>query len=551
MGKLTPERWRQVSPLLDRALEMTGEERRLWLADVRLRDAAMADELETLVRERGLASREAFLEESPAPPVSGRSLAGQAFGAYTLASLIGQGGMGNVWLAHRSDGRYEGAAAVKLLNASLVGRAGEERFHREGNILARLADPHIARLLDAGVSPSGQPYLVLEYVEGEPIDRFCDRHGLDVGERLRLFLDVLVAVSHAHANLIVHRDIKPSNVLVDDDGRVKLLDFGIAKLLEGEGEAGATTALTREAGRALTPEFAAPEQITGGAVTTATDVYALGVLLYVLLTGRHPAEGSRHSPAELVRFVLEGEPERPSSAAAGRREASPEACRGRASARATTPDALHRLLRGDLDTIVAKALKKNPAERYASVTALADDLRRYLRQRADRRAPRHARLSRGEVRPPAPSRSSRSGPRGRRPIRRAASPSSRNPARRGASATSRRPSSRGRPRRAISWVPPERGRSRGQEVLGRRAPGSGRGPDRQAVLGQRLAAGRDAGRRRRAVLQRRAVRQGRAPLPPRCRDLTPVQRSGPPGDGRSAPSLSRGSPVESDRWPRP
>ena len=156
--------------------------------------------------------------------------------------------MGSVWLARRSDGRFEGSAAVKLLNPSLVGRAGEERFRREGSILARLTHPHIARLLDAGVSSTGQPYLVLEYVDGEPIDRYCDAKGLDVEARLRLFLDVLAAVAHAHANLIVHRDIKPSNVLVGTDGQVKLLDFGIAKLLEEEAGGGEATALTREGG---------------------------------------------------------------------------------------------------------------------------------------------------------------------------------------------------------------------------------------------------------------------------------------------------------------
>ena len=360
MTNLDRDRWRIVSPHLDEALELPDADRAAWLARLRLRDPTLAAEVQSLLDERGLASREGFLARPTrllAPP---RSLAGQTFGSYTLVSLIGQGGMGNVWLARRSDGRFEGEAAVKLLNASLVGRAGEERFRREGHILARLADPHIARLLDAGVSASGQPYLVLEYVEGQPIDAYCRDRGLSVEERLRLFLDVLEAVAHAHANLIVHRDIKPSNVLVDRAGRAKLLDFGIAKLLEGEGGDGSETALTREGGRALTPEFAAPEQITGGAVTTATDVYALGTLLYLLLTERHPTGPSRRSPAELVRAIVDTEPDRVSVAA---------------------PERLRRALKGDLDTIVAKALKKNPAERYASVTALADDIARHLEHR--------------------------------------------------------------------------------------------------------------------------------------------------------------------------
>jgi serine/threonine protein kinase len=184
--------------------------------------------------------------------------------------------MGIVWSAMRSDGRFEGRVAVKLLNAALVGRAGEARFKREGTILARLTHPHIARLIDAGVSPSAQPYLVLEYIEGRHIDRYCDDERLSIDHRIRLFLDVQAAVAHAHAMLIVHRDLKPSNVLVTADGQVKLLDFGIAKLLEGEAAGEPATLLTREGDLALTPKYAAPEQVMGRPVTTATDVYALG-----------------------------------------------------------------------------------------------------------------------------------------------------------------------------------------------------------------------------------------------------------------------------------
>jgi len=272
------------------------------------------------------------------------SLAGQKVGSYTLLSPIGQGGMGTVWLAQRSDGRFEGRAAVKFLNAGLIGQAGGERFRREGSILARLADPHIARLIDAGVSSFGQPYLVLEYVEGEPIDRYCNVRGLGTEARIRLFLEVLDALVHAHSNLIVHRDIKPSNVLVTADGSVKLLDFGIAKLLEEAGESADATALTREGGVALTPEFAAPEQVLGGAITTATDVYSSGVLLFVLLGG----ERRSGSPAEAMRALVGGEfPRLPAA-------------------------------RGDLATILAKALKQKPAERYALAAAFAEDLRHYL-----------------------------------------------------------------------------------------------------------------------------------------------------------------------------
>ncbi len=358
MALLGRERWQAVSPYLERALELGSEERRAWLESVRAQDPALAHDLQELLQERTALLRERFLEDSPVVPPVSPSLAGQTMGAYTVVSQIGQGGMGSVWLARRSDGRFEGRAAVKLLNAALVGHAGEERFRREGSILARLAHPHIARIIDAGVSPAGPPYLVLEYVEGVPIDRYCDDEGLGVEARVRLFLDVLAAVAHAHANLVVHRDIKPSNVLVGAGGQAKLLDFGIAKLLEEGAGANDAGALTREGGRALTPEYAAPEQVTGGAITTATDVYALGTLLYLLLSGRHPAEAARRSPAELLRAIVELEPPRLSEAA-------------------SEPKARH-ALRGDLDTVVAKALRKDPQERYASVTALADDLRRHL-----------------------------------------------------------------------------------------------------------------------------------------------------------------------------
>jgi eukaryotic-like serine/threonine-protein kinase len=322
-------------------------------------------------------------------------LAGQSVGAYRLISTIGHGGMGTVWLAERNDGRFLRKAAVKFLSVALVGQGGEERFQREGAILARLANPNIAELLDAGVSGSGQPYLILEYVEGERIDHYCDERKLDIRSRIRLFLDVLTAVAHAHANLIVHRDIKPSNVLVNKDDHVKLLDFGIAKLLKGEGQEGAATLLTQEGGSALTPEYAAPEQITGGPVTTETDVYGLGVLLYVLLTGQHPAGPEPRSPAELLRAIAEIDPPLPSEVAAS----DTERAQMDALSRGISADKLSRQLRGDLDTIIAKALKKNPRERYSSVTGMADDLGRYLRNepigaRADTMAYRAAKFVR-------------------------------------------------------------------------------------------------------------------------------------------------------------
>lgn len=353
MTPISGERWRVASSYLDLVLDAPESEQERYLTLLRSFDPTIADDVaELLARHRALVG-DRFLEDGPPVPMSSPG-AGARVGSYLLKEPIGYGGMGTVWLADRIDGRYEGRAAVKLLNAALVGPAGEARFVQEGTILAKLTHPNIARLVDAGLSPANQAYLVLEYVEGRDIDVFCDAEQLPVEARIRLFLDVLDAVAHAHANLIVHRDLKPKNVLVTSDGQVKLLDFGIAKLLEGaEGRSDVTVAQSS----GLTPRYASPEQIRGEAVTTATDVYALGVLLYVLLAGRHPAGNESLSAAELVKSILEIDPKPPSEVA---------------------PEDRRRHLAGDLDTIVLKALRKNPAERYQSGSAFADDLRRYL-----------------------------------------------------------------------------------------------------------------------------------------------------------------------------
>jgi serine/threonine-protein kinase len=372
MPRLDADRWQVLVPHLDRAFELDREERPRWLASLRDGDPLLASEVEALLEKHRSLEARRFLDRGPLFERPAPALAGQVLGSYRLLSPIGRGGMGSVWLAERCDGRFRGEVAVKILNASLVGRDGEARFEREGSILARLRHPHIAHLIDAGVSAQGQPYLVLERVDGERIDSYCDARGLGVPERIRLFLDVLSAVAHAHANLVVHRDLKPSNVLVDAAGRVKLLDFGIAKLLQDDPDALPAT-VTREGDSPLTPAYAAPEQLTGGDVTTATDVYALGVLLYVLLAGRHPASEDTLSPAELVRAIVDTEATRPSDAAV-----AGAATLERATRRATTPRRLRGALRGDLDNIVARALKKRPGERYASVEALAEDLRRHL-----------------------------------------------------------------------------------------------------------------------------------------------------------------------------
>ncbi len=372
MSTLKPERWQEVSPYLDQVLSLPEDEQATWMETFRAERPDLANLLQELLQEHRALANEQFLERSPVP-YSESPWVGQKIGAYTLISPIGQGGMGRVLLAERSDGRFERRVAVKFLHFSVAAQGGAERFKREGRILGRLGHPNIAELIDAGVTASGEPYLVLENVEGEHIDEYCDHRKLDVDERIRLFLDVLGAVAHAHANLIVHRDLKPSNVLVTNDGKVKLLDFGIAKLLADDSEVGKATELTLEGGGALTPQFAAPEQVTGGAVTTATDVYSLGVLLYLLLTGLHPAGRETHSAAQLVKAIVETEPLRASDAIIS------AASKDVAQTWSTTPEKLSRQLRGDLDTILAKTLKKIPAERYTSVTALADDLWRYLK----------------------------------------------------------------------------------------------------------------------------------------------------------------------------
>ncbi len=359
MADISADEWRSLSDYLDQALDLDGPARAAWLANLRGSDPAMAE----LVANALAASEQAGFSEflaGPAPlPVaenSAATLIGRTVGPYVIDAEIGRGGMGSVWRARRADGRYEGTVAIKFVHAAWIGRAGEQRFRIEGNLLGRLDHPNIARLLDAGVLEGTQPYLILEFVEGEPIDAFCERHKLNVEARVSLFLDVLAAVAHAHSHLIVHRDIKPTNIFVTRESVVKLLDFGIAKLLDDEAGSGA---LTRSSATALTPQYAAPEQLLGQPVSTATDVYTLGLVLYVLLTGSHPIAGGSRANAELVKAVV-GEVPPPASTVAGI---------------ATVPG---RSLEGDLDNILNKALKKEPEERYASVGAFAEDLRRYL-----------------------------------------------------------------------------------------------------------------------------------------------------------------------------
>ena len=318
----------------------------------------------------------------PDPPAAA-ARPGARLGPWELREMIGSGGMGEVWAATRSDGLYAGRAAVKLLRVAQHDPATaamiNARFAREGELLARLTHPHIAQLLDAGLLAAGQAgsgtrYLVLEYVPGERIDRWCDLRKLDVAARLALLLQVCDAVAFAHANLIVHRDLKPANILVTDAGHVKLLDFGVAKLLEDTPDA---AELTRMGVAGLTPEYAAPEQINGQAVTVATDVYALGVLMFVLLAGQRPYGTPTSTAVQLARAIVETEPRRLSAEVLAPLAAQDGA--EVAAWRSTSPQRLRQQLRGDLEHIAAKALRKRPGERYASVQAFADDIGRFLR----------------------------------------------------------------------------------------------------------------------------------------------------------------------------
>jgi len=275
-------------------------------------------------------------------------------GPYRVVRELARGGMGVVYLAERADGQFEQRVALKLMKRGMDSEEIHQRFLAERQILAQLTHPHIARLLDGGVSNEGQPYFAIEYVDGTAITAHCEARQLGVEQRLRLFLDVCDAVRYAHQNLVVHRDLKPSNILVTADGQAKLLDFGIAKLLRQEtGETG----LTQTGLRVMTPEYAAPEQVLGEPVTTATDVYALGAVLYELLTGRRAHHLQSRTPTEVERVICEVEPEAPS---------------------AVTTGALRKRLRGDLDTIALTALKKEPERRYPTVEQLASDVARFL-----------------------------------------------------------------------------------------------------------------------------------------------------------------------------
>jgi serine/threonine-protein kinase len=367
---MNDSRWQQIQDIFEAACQCSPAERDAFLDEACGEDAELRAEVVSLLAAD--AGDDAVLETGRVGEAAEAllSMEGRRVGPYRIVRKLGEGGMGAVYLAERDDGQFEQTVALKLLRAGVASRRVLERFAEERQILARLEHPNIARLLDGGVSEEGHPFFALEYVDGQPIDAWSDDRRLSIDERLRIFLTVCDAVRYAHGQLVVHRDIKPDNILVaqDDQGRpvVKLLDFGIAKLLETDREALTRTSIP------LTPAYASPEQVKGEPVSTATDVYSLGMILYGLLTGARPYEVSSTNPVEIAQAIATSNPTRPSSA--GDRETLASASR----ARSTRPERLRKRLEGDLDVICLKALRKEPERRYGSVEALQDDVRRHL-----------------------------------------------------------------------------------------------------------------------------------------------------------------------------
>lgn len=309
---MNPERWQQVRALLDHALELNSAEQKLYLDQACANDAELRSEVESLLASHQKAGS-VFLKDPAINLLAKSELpakltnVGRRIGAYQILEEIGEGGMGEVYRAVRADGQYEKEVAIKMVRGGYDSKSIVERFRNERQILAGLDHINIARLLDGGTTDEGIPYLVMELIDGIPIDRYCDEHSLGVNDRLRLFQQVCAAVQYAHQRLVIHRDIKPGNILVTRDGTPKLLDFGIAKLLDS------TAGLETTMARPMTPEYASPEQIRGDNITTATDIYSLGVVLYRLLTGRSPYSGESHTAHELARLICEVEPARPST----------------------------------------------------------------------------------------------------------------------------------------------------------------------------------------------------------------------------------------------
>ncbi len=386
---MTPEQWQHVKDLFQAALERPPEERRQFVIDSSEGNENLVREVVSLL---GFDARASTFIEAPATAVvpelftlQPSRFIGKRIGPYRIVEEIGHGGMGAVFLAERADEQYEQRVAIKLVKTGFDNVFITTRFLNERQILANLDHPNIANLLDGGTTEDGSPYLVMEFIDGLPVDQYCDTHKLPITERLKLFRTICAAVAHAHRNLIIHRDLKPSNVLVTNQGIPKLLDFGIAKILSSQFSA-LPTDRTAATVRLMTPDYASPEQVRGENITTSSDIYSLGVLLYKLLTGHHPYRLKKNLAQEIERVVCGQEPERPSTIVT-RTEAGPAnngstrttvTPRSVSSDRDTQPAKLRRLLGGDLDNIVLMSMRKEPQRRYSSVEQFSEDIRRHL-----------------------------------------------------------------------------------------------------------------------------------------------------------------------------
>ncbi len=395
--------WPRLMPLLDEALALPPEQREAWLRAQTLDDEMLAA-LKQLLADREELDGGAFMAELPkldsvapsphpdadTPEASSSRVsqsglfAGDMLGPYRLIKPLGQGGMSVVWLAERDDGQIRRQVALKMPHAGPGQALLAERLRRERDILASLEHRHIARLYDVGTAPTGLPFMVLEYIEGQPLPAYCDEHRLNLYERLKLFLQVLSAVQYAHTKLVLHRDLKPSNILVNREGEVKLLDFGIAKLIRDSetGPVASSTELTQHNGHVLTPDYAAPEQIAGAPLTTASDVYALGVILFELLTGQRPYRLPRGTRGALEEAILATDARRPSQvwldADVQTHHPTAVTVSDLAEHFKASPRRLSQQLRGDLDVIVATALQKQATRRYATAEAFAQDIQHHL-----------------------------------------------------------------------------------------------------------------------------------------------------------------------------
>ena len=384
---MTPEEWQRVRPILESALELEPARRPAFLDASRV-DPSLRNEVESLIAAHEKAGTE-FLNLLSAPSLAAhaeahfRLLRGKRVGPYEIAEELALGGMGAVYRAVRADGQYEQQVALKVVRADLGGDLSAARFRNERQILARLDHPNIAKILDGGTTADGLPYLVMEFIDGLPITEYCDQHKLTIDARLQIFRTVCSAVHYAHQRLLIHRDLKPGNILINAEGAPKLLDFGIAKILDPS-LLPENASLTVGAQWLMTPEYASPEQLRAEPITTATDVYSLGVVLYELLSGHHAYRFASHMAHDIAHAVLETEPEKPSTAIRrNEKVAEPQekalTTPERISVqRADSPERLGKRLAGDLDNIVMKAIRKEPGARYTSVDQLSEDIRRHL-----------------------------------------------------------------------------------------------------------------------------------------------------------------------------